>query len=83
MMSVNSKIKLLNMNDLRILQQINKKKNQNTYDIYDALQIPKTTLYREILKLENLELISLISITPGKERSLVPHYKIKIFLEKV
>ncbi len=82
-MTINSKIKLLNMNDLRILQQINKKKNQNTYDIYDALQIPKTTLYREILKLKDLELISLISIKQGKERCLVPHYKIKIFLEKV
>jgi predicted transcriptional regulator len=68
------------MNDLRILQQINKKKNQNTYDILKALGIPQTTLYREIQKLKKLELIS---ITSEKGGHLVPHYKIDIFLKKV
>lgn len=71
------------MNDLRILQHINKKKNQTPYDIYNALGIPKTTLYREIIKLKKLELISLISITPGKDRCLVPHYNVDIILKKV
>lgn len=79
-MAMSSKIKLLNMNDFRILQHINKKKNQSTLDIFKALQIPETTLYREIQKLKDLKLISL---TPGKVRRLVPHYKIDIFLKKV
>jgi predicted transcriptional regulator len=78
-MKIDPLVKSLNVDAFQILDQINKKKNQTTWDVIEELDIPQATVYRAVQKMKKL---GIVSQDTEKDSPLIAHFKVDVILKK-